>query len=298
MASFRPQRVPPASIRLWLRESFALCRRQPLWFLGVAVAWTGVGLLPLPLGFLMLLGLALPLAAGCLVAHAADTSRSPIDVLAAITSRAWLDLLLAGALPWLAVGAAILAIASLAQPVLPQAEPLLTVPQFARAEWQPFRDLLAAIFLWLATVGVAGWFVVPLMALAGLPLLQAFSQAVQAISLNGFVIALVYGIAAVGVPLAALLSPLLAAPLLAMLSSLMYVSFRHVWLGQGSNMPEVTRVTLRDLQPIPVAGQQRRHLDGQVATISGMDSARRQVAGGVALRRAATIIATAALQGR
>ncbi|HLU62303.1 MAG TPA: hypothetical protein VKZ99_08135 [Gammaproteobacteria bacterium] len=256
MATFRPQRVPASSVWLWLREAFALCRRQPLWFLGIGAAWSAVSLLPLPFSLLMLLGLGLPLAAGCVVAHAADSSRSPMDMLRSVSASTWRDLLIAGALPWLAVGGLILAVSVLTQPLELMAGvdngPLFTLPEFLRGQWQPLRDLSLALVTWLVAVGIVGWFVVPLMTLAGLPLLQAYGQAIQAISMNGFVVGLVFAIAVICAPVFMLLSPLFAVPLLAMLSSLMYVSFRHIWLGQGRNTPEVAKATVRVLQPAAI----------------------------------------------
>jgi len=244
MATFTPQRVPAHSIWLWLREGFALCQRQPIYFLCITAGWAGVSYLPLPFTYLLLLGLPVPLAAGCLVAHAADTSRSPLEVLLAMRFGVWRDLLIAGAAPWIAVVGMIGAITVLTLPFTValngNADFLAGLPLGTPHDWQAFRDLFGVTFLWLCTVGFVGWFVVPLMAIAGLPLVQAYNQTVRGIALNGFVVGVVFFAAWVCVPLLSFLSPLFVAPVLSILSSVMYVSFRHIWLGKGKN--EAVRV--------------------------------------------------------
>lgn len=261
MATFTPQRVSPRSIGLWLREGAELCQRQPLYFLAVTAGWAGVWYLPLPFTFLLLLGLPLPLAAGCVVAHAADTSRSPVHGLAAVPLNVWRNLLIAGALPWLVVGAMIVALAVLTLPVTlalgGDTNIFETLPLGAPQGWQAFHDLFAVTFIWLCTVGMVGWFIVPLMAVAGLSIVQAYVQAVRSIALNWFVVGVVFFIGWVCVPLLSFLSPLFVAPLLAILSSMMYVSFRHIWLGKGRN--EAAQTADEDLPAgmtaIPVASR-------------------------------------------
>lgn len=239
MATFQPQRVPPQSIWLWLREAFALCQRQPLYFLVITAGWAGVWYLPVPFTYLLLLGLPLPLAAGCLVAHAADTSRSPLEVLLSMRFGVWRDLLIAGAAPWVTVVGMIWTIMVLTMPVTfalgGDTNFVSSLPLGSPRGWQPLRDLFGVTFVWLCTVGFVGWFLVPLMAVAGLPMLQAYAQAVRGIALNWFVVGVVFFVAWVCVPLLSFLSPLFVAPVLSLLSSVMYVSFRHIWLGRGKN---------------------------------------------------------------
>lgn len=262
MATFNPQRVPPQSGWLWLREGIALCRRQPLYFLAVAAGWAGIWYLPSPLTWLLLLGLPVPLAAGCLVAHAADTGNSPFEVIRSVPPKLWRNLLIAGAAPWIVVVALITTLAVLTMPVTlwagGETGTLFAIPAPAADAWPAFRDLFGVTFLWLCTLGFVGWFLVPLMAIAGLPIVQAYRETVRGIALNWFVIAMVFFIACVCLPLLAFLSPLFAPPLLAVLSSVMYVSFRHIWLGRGMNEPAragqgVDEDAPTQLTPVPVS---------------------------------------------
>lgn len=252
MQTFQPQRVPFRSLVLWAREAFALCLRKPLAFLALAFAWSMLALLPPPFEFLLLLALPLPLAAGCLFAQAADAGRSPLAMLRNLPWANWSELFLAGSVPWLVVGGFIaslsLALAG-SNPWSGETDLLSKLPLAVDIDWRALSVLYAAQFLWLGTLGVVGWFLVPLQAVAGMPLPTAWQQAVRGLALNGFVAGVVLFAAWVCVPLLSLLSPLLAAPLLAFVSSMMYVSFRHIWLGRGMNEAVQRGNTL---QPIPV----------------------------------------------
>ena len=85
-------------------------------------------------------------------------------------------------------------------------------------------------------------FLVPLLALAEAPFLEALRTALIATRRNDFVILVasaLAGSAAIG-----FLTPFLVVPWVAIVSSVMYVAYRDVFLGRSENAPAAAKAVL------------------------------------------------------
>lgn len=224
---FKPQAVEPKDIPIWFRESLDLTVRHPLIsicttaliiFLFAAPTWLS--------GFLfattpILFGI------GCVIAAAGDDGKSPLGQLWSKPLKVWGRLFMLGAYPYLLAifGAAITTI-------IPMATSGAVTPEQVSPSFSAGVVMLFALYVWLAA-GPFIWFFVPLIANAEMPLDMAAAQAGEAFMLNRFVILLSLALGVLSQ--FAIVMPVLVFPFVALVTSLMYVSYRHIWMGRGLN---------------------------------------------------------------
>ncbi len=228
--NFQPQRVEPSSAIYWFKEGLELSVRQSWLFIVITLVFCGIHYLPAPVTQILLFVIPMLLGAGCIVAECADLSASSIATLKAKPFRVWLNLFYVGFLPWVPIfvfGLLLIGLGVEGEGFVP-GEPTPT----------PFDGgaaLLALMFFWFVTMGYWIWFVVPLVAVAELSPVIALEQAVVALDLNKIVISIVLIFAVCC--LIGMISPLLVFPWVALVASMMYTSYRHIWLDRGLNHP-------------------------------------------------------------
>lgn len=237
--NFEPQAVDKKSWCYWLKESMALSTRRTTMFVLFTMLIGSLHFLPRALSAVFLVSIPLALGVGTLIAYCSDTSRSFIDELKAKPLVIWLRLIAVGSAPWvlLAVFSAIaLLITGHGEPPVFEASHEGTI--FEEAS----MSLMAVMFIWFITMGWLVWFIVPLVVIAEMPVAESIDQTIDALALNRFV----YGIIAVAAVSAFLLgafSPVLVFPWYAIVTSMMYVSFRHIWMARRDNLPKTVAAT-------------------------------------------------------
>jgi|GEM_PF-2136273 len=234
---FDPRAVPPSSWREWLLAGLALSTRRTGSFVAfgaVAVALHGaaaafdVGVVVVPI----------VLGVGCLLAECADTGRSVVARLREIRWPVGVRLLVAGVVPmlgfWL-VGTAV-TMAGRAVELAPQSVPVAIgggatggVIEALCAAW--FLSVAAVLFGTSAVIA----FLVPLLALGGVPLKEAVTLALVASGRNVFAVVFVAALATTAI--VGWLTPFLVVPWVAIVSSTFYAAWRDVFLGRSDNAP-------------------------------------------------------------
>lgn len=224
---FSPQTVETDSWRLWLTEGLQLSARRPLAFVTLTLLYAALDYLPAYLSGIQFWLTPLFLGLGCIMAQCADKSTP----LVALGRRGMLPVLLR-----LVLMAALPLLVFLAFRLFAKPEPLPPVI------FEGGLGILSMTFLWMLFAGPLLWFLVPLIAAGKLPLGVAAAQSVNATSQNFFVYGLTLAVtffSALMVGLGASVAAILLYPLL---SCVMYVSYRHIWLDRARNEPEPSRV--------------------------------------------------------
>lgn len=108
------------------------------------------------------------------------------------------------------------------------------------------------MWFWSLVLGPTVWFVVPLVALAGLSLAEAAVQATGGFLLDRFLV-LVWA-AGVGAMWLTTLLPIPIVPCTALHAAVLYTGYRDVWLGRGRNVPCAARGSARVAATADVAG--------------------------------------------
>lgn len=229
--NFRPQKVEPGSASVWFKDALALSVRKPIFFISATLVFTSICYLPKELGAAAFIALPLLLGLGCVVAECADNGRNPFTILMGKPSHVWGSLLVVGLVPWLALTF----IALLAALLVPPGEPLTMNQSATQAIFRGGSTLLALAFLWFLVVGYWLWFVIPLIAVAEISLPIAIDQADEALTLNRFIklIALAVAFSC----LVGFFNSIVVFPWVAIVSCMMYVSYRHIWLDRAANLP-------------------------------------------------------------
>ncbi len=224
---FKPQTVEPKDIPVWFRESLDLTVRHPL--LSVCSTALIIFLFAAPTWLSGFLFASTPIlfGIGCVIAAAGDDGKSPLAELWHKPLKVWGRLFMLGAYPYLLAifGAALTTL-------LPIASSSGLPPEQVSPSFSAGVVMLFALYVWLAA-GPFIWFFVPLIANAEMPLGMAAAQAGEAFMLNRFVILLSLALGVVSQ--LAIILPILVFPFVALVTSLMYVSYRHIWMGRGLN---------------------------------------------------------------
>lgn len=231
---FTPQTVEAKSWRLWIREGLQLSTRRPLAFVTLTLLYAGLDYLPAFLDGAQFWLTPLFLGLGCCVAQCADKSRPGTAILTGTGFNVWLRLVLTGIVPLLAF---------LAFSAIAEATPRPPVV------FEGGLGILIATFFWMLFAGPILWFLVPLIAVAGLPSGIAVTQTMSAVRQNFFVYCLTMAVtflAAVMVTVGASIAAVLLYPLLC---CAMYTSYRHIWFDRAQNEPEKARARLKILAP-------------------------------------------------
>lgn len=244
MKAFEPKAVPPDSWRHWATEALNLCTAQ--WLPNTVLVLGllgGVQLLQADAGRLLLGCLAPGLVA--LFAAVASRAHTPRRlhqvlrgslpgmgraVLCAATVLAVLYAVLAaiaGALAFSGAGAPAPGMAAEAAPAAPAAQ-AAWVAGTAASDFAAGQSALLVLFLWLLVPLL--FFLLPLLVCAHMPVRQALALARQAQQLNPF--AWRVGAAAGLLCLAgAMWNGVAAVPFYPLIGTLLYVAYRHVFLG-------------------------------------------------------------------
>lgn len=228
--NFQPQHVEPSSAIYWFKEGLELSIRQSWLFILITLVFCGIHYLPAPVTQILLFVIPMLLGAGCIVAECADLGSNSIATLKAKPFKVWLNLFYIGFLPWVPfffIGLLLSGLGVEGDGFSP-GKPAPTAFDGGAA-------LLALMFFWFITMGYWIWFVTPLVAVAELPLIIAVEQAFEALDLNKIVIIVVLIFAFCC--LFGMISPLLVFPWVALVSSMMYTSYRHIWFDRGLNHP-------------------------------------------------------------
>ncbi len=232
---FEPQQVSPQDSLLWGKEALELTVRHAI--IHVMVIGVAIYIFAAQIWLSGFLFASIPVLFGlvCVIAEAADEGVSPLSKLRAKNIRVWGRLFMLGLYPYLLAIFGMVLIS------------LLPIPTHSGVETTTYNGsfssgviMLFAIYAWLVA-GPFIWLAAPLLAVAELPMGVAYNQANQAFKLNRFVlvIPLVLGVIAH----LAFLLPVLVFPLIAITGSMMYASYRHIWLGRGMNHPARKKVT-------------------------------------------------------
>lgn len=239
--NFDPRSVPSSSWREWLVAGLALSTRRTGTFIVFGAACVAGHALLGRIGF----GAAMvPLAfgAGCLIAECADKGTTLRQGLRGRSWRAAWRLALYGfvvAAAFWAVGLFVLSGAMLTGLYDAAAGAAGEAGADASATRRLVEALCAAWFLSAAVVlfgtSVVVTFLVPLLALAGAPFVEALRSALIAMRRNDFVILVASALA--GSAVVGLLTPFLVVPWVAIVASVMYVAYRDVFLGRTENAP-------------------------------------------------------------
>lgn len=232
---FEPQQVSPRDSLLWGKEALELTVRHAL--VHVIVIGAAIYLFAAQLWLSGFLFASIPVLFGlvCVIAEAADEGESPISKLRSKNIRVWGRLFMLGLYPYLLAifGMALLSIL----PVQAQSEVQATA---YNGSFSSGVIMLFAIYAWLVA-GPFIWLAAPLLAVAELPMGVAYNQANQAFKLNGFVLAIPLALGVIAH--LGFLLPVLVFPLIAITGSMMYASYRHIWLGRGMNHPVTKKVS-------------------------------------------------------
>jgi len=250
MNTFGPRPVEPSSWQRWLKEALHLSGKHLA--LNVCLVLLTVGLLA-PFSPMLLL-IVSPALVGVfvLVAHSAASSESVVQTLKAAP---------AGILRVLfctTMTVSIMAIAFFVILMIVKGTTLgspVTTSTYVPQEYQ-ISDFLVgskalfAIGLWLLVI--LPWFAVPLMICTNLSLRLCLDHTFQGVNQNKFVVFVVF-FSALAMMGGALFHGLTVVPLFPILGSLMYASYRHVFMGmpplQTSEAKAKSSVVDRFLQP-------------------------------------------------
>ena len=234
-----PRSVPPSSWREWLVAGLALSTRRTGTFIAFGAACVAGHAL---LGTIGLGATMVPLAfgAGCLIAECADKGLTLREALRGRSWRAAWRLALYGfgvAAAFWAVGLFVLSGATLTGLYDPAASTPVAVGEGVARRLA--EALCAAWFLSASVVlfgtSVVVTFLVPLLALAEAPFAEALRTALIATRRNDFVVLVTSALAASAA--IGFLTPFLVVPWVAIVSSVMYVAYRDVFLGRSENAP-------------------------------------------------------------
>ena len=238
---FDPRAVPPSSWREWLVAGLALSTRRTGAFVAFGAIAVGVHAVAARFGMGVVV-VPLALGVGCTIAASADDGRPVLERLGGWSWREPARLLAAGAVPmlgfWLA-GALVTALAR-STGVEPERVPVAIGGGSAGGV---VEALCAAWFLSVAAVlfgaSVAIGFLVPLLAVGGVPIVEALRLSLVASGRNVFAILFVAALAttaAIG-----FLTPFLVVPWVAVVSATLYAAYRDVFLGRSENAPAAAR---------------------------------------------------------
>lgn len=218
-------------------EALQLTRRR-VW------AYLCLGLLPLALsridssGFLVTATFPILLACGCVLAKSADYSQSALQCFRDIGSRSWIRVLLIGsALP---IALTVFGIATEAVGLDQIAQNQLSQNASASNTQFLYVFFVVCILLMVSIVIVLHsycflWFFWTLCVLPELPAAKALDQALDARLLNKFIV-WPFTVGSV-LLVVTLFFPVLFVLWLAITTSVMYVSYRDIWLMKPENQP-------------------------------------------------------------
>lgn len=245
---FKPRQVPPSNLKFWFVEALALSRRRLFHFIALSIALYVVISIEAGQVTMLLPPILFPviLALGCAIAKSGDESVPFIEVVTSVGFAGWLRVATAAAIPWTTF--LVLWVFSGAFSDGPSVDLNIQMQHELRQAGSDFswRSLTMIGFLAIITPVIIYfffrftclvWFLWSLCAIADLPLVEALEQAYEGVSINKFVI-WPYAIATVLLfALPMLLGIWAVYPWLAITCSMLYTSYRDVWLSRSKNYP-------------------------------------------------------------
>lgn len=227
---FEPHAVDRKSWRIWFVEGLQLTARVPLAYTLLALVYAGIAYIPPIRGQVFFVLAPLLIGFGCRLALLADRGQ-PKGLRVAPDLRVTVRLLMLGITPIAILAAfALLLMLVSGGPRMEPPENTVSVTMFDGGV-----QVLGVLMTWLWITGFLTWTMVPLIAVAELPLAEAFAQATQAFELNRFLLGLTWAAGSICLVLIMLDAVILAVPVFAVLSAMMYASYRHIWLDKPRN---------------------------------------------------------------
>ena len=244
---FKPRQVPPTNVKCWFVEALGLSRRRPFHFLALSAALFIV--ISFKSGdvtmFLPPILFPVILALGCAIAKSADESVPLLEVVSAVGSAGWLRVATAAAIPWTVflVMYMIAGVSSdgssgdlnLVQNDLRPAVSIANLEALAKFSALAIGGI-AVVYIYFRLTCLV-WFLWTLCAVANLPLLEALYQSYEGVSINKFVIWPYVISTCLLFVLPMLLGIWVLYPWLAISCSMLYTSYRDVWLSRSTNYP-------------------------------------------------------------
>ncbi len=240
---FSPRKVPSGNMRFWFVEALELSKRKALLFLLLGLVSMGLGALD-ESGIILVCVFPLILSLGCVVAKSADFSESSLKKIIEVAPQAWMRVFFFGLMP-LFVFFAITLLIEMISPGNPGA---LFKHLEKSQEVSVTRNLIGSsivVVIGASVIGVALWitsylwFLWALIVIGELPAIQAINQSFEGFYINKFIV-WPYAVSVLSLLLVHIL-PMLFIPWLAISTSMMYVSYRDVWLGRKENHPALVK---------------------------------------------------------
>jgi len=230
-------------MRLWLAEALELSKRGVLPFLLLGLGIYGVRLI-VGSGLVLLCLFPLILSLGCVIAKSTDSSNTLLKTISEVAPIAWVRVFIVWSvsLAIFALPGLVLEFTGLMQLIFPDSISSDGVLKENGSELRAlikFSILIAmfasliAVLLWMTNFL---WFFFTLCVIAELPLMESYEQASDGVLLNKFVI-WPYIICVLTLLIIEVLFPPLFLLWLAVSTSMMYVSYRDVWLAKTKNSP-------------------------------------------------------------
>ena len=249
---FKPRQVPPSNLKFWFVEALALSQRRLPHFLALSVVLYAVISIEAGHVTMLLPPIIFPviLALGCAIAKSGDESVPFFEVVVGVGSAGWLRVATAAAIPWIVFLLLFMFsgvfsdgssedLNTLAQNELRQASGISNWQAVARTSGLVLSAVAVAYIVFRMTCLV--WFLWTLCAVGNLPLLEALDQSYEGVSINKFVI-WPYAISTVLLfVLPMFLGIWVLFPWLAITCSMLYASYRDVWLSRSTNYPVRSR---------------------------------------------------------
>lgn len=239
---FEPQAVGKKCVREWFKNGLELASRRPLAFLLLVGLFTGLYYLPDTILGMEFYVIPLLLGLGCMIAESANRRVSALQLVRLKPMMVWLRLSLLGLAPWVPLWIYFGVASWLFEP----ADPPASLSSEGSVTFIAGSMMFFVMFICFITHGYFLWFMVPLVAVANMPLKIALLQASHALELNRFVLGLV---ALLGVScLFGFFWPFLIFPWVAILTAAMYVSYLNVWFG-GPGISQRASIPLQNCNP-------------------------------------------------
>lgn len=240
---FSPRQVPSGNMKFWLVEALELSKRKAGLFLVLGLVSIGLGAID-ESGIIFVCIFPLILSLGCVVAKSADVSDSSLKKIFEVAPRAWMRVVIIGLMPLIVLFAIILLIETISP-----GKPVALFSYLEKSQdVSVTRNLIGFSIVFAIGASVIGlalwitsylWFLWSLIIIGELPAIEAINQSFEGFYINKFIV-WPYAVSVMSLLLVHIL-PMLFIPWLAITTSMMYVSFRDVWLGRRENHPALVK---------------------------------------------------------
>lgn len=240
---FSPRKVPSGNMKFWFVEALELSKRKAFFFLLLGLVSMWFGALD-ESGIILVCVFPLILSLGCVVAKSADFSESSLKKIVEVAPQAWMRVFFIGLMPLFVL----FAITLLIETISPGNPGAFFEHLEKSQDVSETRNLIGfsiVIAIGASLIGLALWitsylwFLWPLIVIGELPAVEAFNQSFDGFYINKFIV-WPYAVSVLSLLLVHIL-PMLFIPWLAISTSMMYVSYRDVWLGRKENHPALVK---------------------------------------------------------